>query len=167
MKTLLFLLLFTSMAHAQLFQFLVTERAFGDFSAAVVIDPYASYKEKGLNIGVELDLQCYPIYIRPSLTNFAALEDGYTDFTLALGPNFALGRFNQIRYYSGIRMGLIWREGAVPHPTAGFEAGINYQPFNKKIYYGLRATYDRRGDSEFYDGPKWRESGFILVGFRF
>jgi len=163
------MVLCSSNARAQFtpFQLLETENTFGNFNMAVVIDPVASVKENGLNIGIEFEAQCKPIYIRTSLTNFAALKDGYTDFTLALGANFTTNRFNTVRYYSGIRYGLIKRGNNPLYPTAGFEAGINYAPFNQSIYYGIRAAYDFRGDSEFYDGETWEHSGYVLIGLKF
>jgi hypothetical protein len=153
------------MAHAQLFRFYEPDPAYAEVGIAFVVDPYASYKEKGLNFGFELELKCEPIYIRPSLTFFPALKDGYTEFNVAVGPNFALGNFDQFRYYTGIRMGLILRNQVI-YPTAGFEGGINYQPWRSKVYYGIRATYDRRGDAVFYDGEPWEYSGYVLLGLK-
>jgi len=157
----IFLLLSTLISYSQsLFRFAENESTFGDLSAAIVIDPNASIKESGLNIGVELEAQIKPIYIRTSITNFSALKDGYTDFTLSLGLNFSLDDKNVYRYYSGIRYGLIKRLEIFP--TAGIECGFNYQPFISNVYYGMRCTYDYRSDAELY-----RQSGYVLIGVKF
>jgi hypothetical protein len=52
------------------------------------------------------------------------------------------------------------------YPTAGLEAGIDYN-INDKISLGLRTTYDKRTDFMIYNAPQvMRQSGFIKLGFK-
>ena len=34
-------------------------------------------------------------------------------------------------------------------------------------FIGIRSTYDKRGDADFYDGDDWRYSGFVRLGIKF
>lgn len=154
------MLLITSVAFSQS-QFRLNEMEY--FATSVVIDPGASIKENGLNIGAEIEYNG-AVYVRASVTTFAALKDRYTDTTGAFGVNFTSGYFEKIRYYTGIRGGFIHR--AATHPTAGFEAGIDVM-ISDSVFIGIRSTYDRRGDADFYDGDQWRYSGFVKLGVKF
>jgi hypothetical protein len=134
------------------------------FAVSVLVDPSASYKEKGLCIGLEIETVS-EVYVRASVTNFSALKDGYTDFTGAFGLSFTSGYFESIRYYAGGRLGLISRKAIFP--TAGVEAGIDFK-LTEKVFVGLRSTYDYRSDFEFYDYPnEMRYSGFLKIGYKF
>jgi len=134
------------------------------FAVSVVVDPSASYKEKGLCIGVEIET-VRQVYVRASITNFSALKDGYTDFTGAFGLSFTSGYFERVRYYAGGRLGLIYRTEI--YPTAGIEAGIDVM-LSDTFFVGVRSSYDYRSDFEFYDYPnEMRYSGFIKAGFKF
>lgn len=133
------------------------------FTASVVIDPGASIKEKGLNIGAEIEYVGF-LYTRLSVTSFAALEDGYTDTTGSIGLSFTSGYFENVRYYVGGRLGFIYRKGT--YPTSGFEAGIDFK-LTDSTFVGLRSTYDYRSDWAFYSAdPGMRYSGFIRAGVR-
>ena len=96
------------------------------------------------------------IYIRPQI-HYAALTDGYLETAAAIGLNFNYNRWN---YKSGIKLGVINR--AATYPLFAVEAGIEYH-ITEKIAIGLRASYDRRGDADFYDGNDWvyNSQGFI------
>jgi hypothetical protein len=134
------------------------------FNIGVVVDPYASIKEHGLNIGLEIEYVGL-VYTRASITSFTVLKHGYTDFIGAFGINFTSGMWEKFRYYTGGRLGLI-RRASNMYPTAGLEAGIDYN-INDKISLGLRTTYDKRTDFMIYNAPQvMRQSGFIKLGFK-
>lgn len=160
MKQLIILLLITSFTYAQS-NFRLNKEEY--FTTAVVIDPNASIKEKGLNIGGEIEY-VGSIYVKASVTNFAVLQDNYTDVTGSAGLSFTSGYFEKIRYYAGGRLGLIRR--AATYPTMGVEAGIDVM-ISDIAFIGIRSTYDKRGDADFYDGDDWRYSGFVRLGIKF
>ena len=89
------------------------------------------------------------IYIRPQI-HYAALKDGYLEISSGIGYNLA---YNSWNYKGGIKLGFINR--AATYPLFAFEAGVEYH-ITDKIGIGLRASYDARGDVDFYDGNKWR-----------
>jgi len=133
------------------------------FNFAVVIDPSASIKESGLQIGAEIEYNG-TIYTRASITSFAALEGGYVDFIGAAGLNFTSGMWEQIRYYAGLRAGIISR-GGNGYPTLGTEIGIDY--VIGSLVLGVRMTRDKRGDFSFYNEPsEMRNSGFVKIGVK-
>lgn len=134
------------------------------FNLAVVIDPSASIKENGFNIGAELEY-VGSVYTRASITSFSTLNGGYLDFIGAVGVNFTSGMWEEFRYYAGLRAGIIARESN-GYPTAGIEAGIDYV-INEKWVIGIRATRDKRGDFSFYgEEPEMRNSGFVKIGWK-
>jgi hypothetical protein len=133
------------------------------FNVAVVLDPNASLKEKGLNIGAEIEY-VGAVYVKASVTSFAVLQDGYVDTTGSFGLSFTSGYFEKIRYYVGGRLGLIHRKAT--YPTAGVECGIDFM-VTDDIFMGIRSTYDYRSDFEFYDWHnEMRYSGFIRLGVK-
>ena len=135
-----------------------------DFTISIIIDPRASFKEKELFIGGEIEYSG-AIYTRVGISNFAVLEDGYTEIIGGIGLNFSSGYFEKFRYYTGIRLGIIKRQSV--NPTAGFEAGMDFM-ISDNLFIGIRATYDYRSDFKFYDYPnEMRGSGFIRVGTKF
>jgi hypothetical protein len=135
------------------------------FNFGVVIDPYASFKENGLNIGAEIEYSGL-VYTRASITSFSTLNGGYLDLIGAFGVNFTSGMFERFRYYAGGRLGFIKRSGST-YPTVGLEAGIDYC-ITDNVFVGLRATYDKRSDFEFYGEPsEMRKSGYVKLGFKF
>lgn len=158
MKWLLILLATTVSLQAQ---FRINTTEFQQIS--LVMDPYASYKENGLNIGLEIE-NVRMLYERFSITNFSALNNGYTDLIGALGLSFTRGIWEKTRFYAGGRLGVIIRNGT--HPTAGIECGIDTNLW-EAMSIGLRATRDYRSDMEFNDGVnQWRNSGYIRLTFK-
>lgn len=161
MKKLILLLLISASASAQ---FRIQDSDQEYFIVSSTVDPNASRKEHGLNIGAEIEYSGR-LYVRASVNRFEALKDGYTDFIGAIGVNFTSGHFGDWRYYSGIRLGAIKRKRA--NATAGAEIGIDYM-ISDNFFAGLRGTLDYRSDFEFYDYPNQiRPSGFIRIGLRF
>ena len=160
MKTILLLLIFPVLLIAQGLKLKDTE----DFTISIITDPRASFKEGGLFIGGEIEYSG-AIYTRVGVSNFAVLKDGYTEIIGGIGVNFSSGYFDTVRYYTGIRLGVIKRQSA--NATAGLEAGIDFK-LGDKSFIGLRATYDYRSDQEFYDYPNHMiGSGFIRIGTKF
>ena len=131
----------------------------------VILDPYSSIKDKGLNIGVEIDYTEDAIYVHTGVQNFAVIEGGWTNWVTGFGFNLYGGIFDQVRFYSGVRGGFIFR-GGYTYPTAGIEGGVDYW-ISQSISLGLRASYDRRSDFIFWGGqPEYRPSGMIKLGFK-
>jgi hypothetical protein len=162
MRTIILFLLLTSFTYAQT-GFRINKKE--TFNASIVLDPHASMKERGLNIGAAIEYSG-TIYTRASITSFAKLHGGYTDLTGAIGLNFTSGYFERIRYYLGGRLGVIKREKNT-YPTAGIEAGINVD-LGEVVFVGLRGSYDKRGDFKFYGAPaEMRESTSAVIGFKF
>jgi hypothetical protein len=156
----LILLLAPFLLNAQGFQFKKSE----DFTLSTIIDPGASIKEGGLFIGGEIEYSG-TVYTRLGVANFQVLKDGYTELIGGIGLNFTSGYFEKIRYYTGIRLGVIKRKAA--NATAGLEAGIDFK-IGEKVFIGLRTSYDYRSDFQFYDYPnQMRGSGFIRIGTNF
>jgi len=133
------------------------------FNFSIVVDPSASIEKSGLNIGAEIEYNG-TIYTRASITYFSSLKGGYLDFIGAAGVNFTSGMWEQFRYYSGLRAGIITRESN-GYPTLGIECGIDY--VIGSLVLGIRATRDKRSDFEFYnESSEMRGSGFVKIGFK-
>ena len=161
MKKIILLLLLTSIASAQGIRFGDSKQS----NIGVIIDPYASYKEKGINIGIEIDYRENGLYIHTGIQNFSAIKGGYTEWITAGGANLNIGYFDNLRVYAGPRLGLISRGGSI-YPTAGIESGTDYV-FENGFIIGFRATYDYRSDFEYWGGKaEMRPSGFIKIGFK-
>lgn len=161
MKNLLLLLLLTmSIANSQI--------RLGDSKQSnigVLIDPYASFKEPSINIGAEIDYRENGLYIHTGLQNFSAIKGNYLEWITAGGINLNLGYFDNLRIYTGGRLGLIFRGGEV-YPTFGIEAGTDYV-FESGFIIGFRTTYDYRSDFEYWGGnAEMRGSGYVKIGFR-
>ena len=147
-------------ATAQGFQFKETE----NFTLSTIIDPRASIKEGGLFIGAEIEYSG-KIYTRAGIANFSVLKDGYTEIIGGIGLKFSSGYFENIRYYTGVRLGVIKRKAA--NATAGLEAGIDFK-IGEKAFIGLRTSYDYRSDQAFYDYPNHMiGSGYVRIGTNF
>ncbi|GIZ08352.1 hypothetical protein [Flavobacterium sp. UMI-01] len=135
-----------------------------DFTLSVITDPRASFKESGLFIGAEIEYSG-TIYTRLGISNFSVLQDGYTEAIGGIGLNLTSGYFDNIRYYAGVRLGVIKR--AMTNATAGVEAGIDFK-ISDKAFIGLRTSYDYRSDQKFYDYPNHMVgSGYIRIGTNF
>lgn len=136
------------------------------FTAALVVDPVASVKEQGLNIGAEIGLVSHWGYVRAGLQTFNKLEGGYIDLTGAGGISLRYGHFSPFRFYGGLRLGVIYRE-KYPYPTAGIEGGIDLYTQNNLVL-GVRTTYDHRTDAKYWGGDHYnRLSGFVRIGLKF
>jgi hypothetical protein len=99
------------------------------------------------------------IYIRPQI-HYAALKDGYLETSAGIGYNLAFNRWN---YKAGIKLGLINR--AATYPIFGFEGNLEYH-ITDTIGIGLRASYDKRGDADFYDGQDYVYNSQAFIKFK-
>ena len=155
-----FLILTTSSIYGQI-QFGESKQS----NIGIILDPGASIKEGGLNLGVEIDYVENGLYIHSGIQTFSALSGKYIDWTTAMGVNLKYGYFDNYKIYAGGRLGLINRGGNT-YPTAGIECGFDYI-FDNGLMIGLRATDDYRSDFEFWGGKaEFRRSGFLKIGFR-
>ena len=109
--------------------------------------------------GVELQAEfSNGIYVRPQI-HFADLEDGYLETSAGIGYNLAYNRWN---YKAGVKLGLINRDAT--YPIIGVEANLEYH-ITDTIGIGLRASYDKRGDADFYDGNSWQYNSQCYLKF--
>lgn len=133
------------------------------FEVSTFGDVGASFKERGLDIGIEAGYNGV-IYAKVQLESFAALEGGYLSIGGAVGKVFQQWEWQE---YIGVRLiPAVFRAGTSV-PIIGFESGLNWD-FMPNAFVGLRTTADYRYDSEILDSgtAKWRVSGFIKIGFR-
>jgi hypothetical protein len=166
MKKLLLAILFVSMtASAQ--QFGQSEY----FTASIYVDPAGSVKENGINLGSEIELVNYGMYVKAGFQSFDALTGGYMDLTGAGGVNVTWGIFEEVRTYAGIRLGFIKRGYKVndpqTYPLFGLEGGVDYS-VTDNFFVGLRSTYDYREDFIWSgSNEEYQFSGFVRAGFKF
>jgi len=136
------------------------------FTFSVGIDPTATIERKSPNLVAEIELVEKAFYIKAGVQILPALEGGYFDYTGAAGFNLETGLFNEFRYYGGVRLGVIKRE-SYSYPLFGFEGGLDYN-ISESVFIGLRATYDKRTDFEFWGGEtENRLSCFGRLGVKF
>lgn len=158
-KLLLIALLITSLSYAQGLKFNDNEST----NISISIEPYSSYKESSLNATFEFEYICHSIYIKPSVQILPAIN--YIDTAVGLGINLTSGYFNNITYYTGIRLGHIFRKDS-DYPLFGFEGGINFK-LTDKLYIGPRATLDWREDfKDSYAQPEYQFNGSIRILFK-
>jgi len=160
-KTLLLVLLFTTLAKAQDVR----------FKAFTFTDPVATSTD-GFNIGLGIEYQMSVVYFKAQTFVFPDLRGyTYTELTgVPLGFNYH-DRFRNLRAFAGLKLGVILRGGA-PNPTYGGETGIELYPYGESNGFsvGIMLSYDRRTDSKVHDTsiePYFRGSGFITLGYSF
>lgn len=163
MKKLILILLLCNSLFAQKQSFIhFSDKEY--FTISTHIDPFASYKEKGLDIVGEIEYVGF-IYAKMGFESFGALTGGYFDIHGAAGLNLNLGLFDQTRLYAGARMAKVDRNGAF-RINYGLEAGIQ-QRLGEHYFIGLRTTLDKRYDQEIFRWkPENKLSGFITFGYR-
>jgi hypothetical protein len=113
--------------------------------------------------GVEFDAEfSNNIYVRPQI-HYADLKDGYLETSAGIGYRLPLERLS---LKSGVKLGFIKR--ASSYPLLGIEGAIEYL-ITDKISLGLRGSYDKRGDADFYEGKDmvWNSQGYIKFGLNF
>jgi len=147
MKKLLLLLLFTAISNAQ-----------DRYSIQLATDNVI-FQKHILYAGIEFQAEfSNHIYIRPQI-HFAALKDGYLETSSGIGYNVSFNRWN---YKAGVKLGVINR--AATYPLLAVECAIEYH-FTDKFGIGLRGSYDKRGDAEFYDGQYYVYNSQFYIKF--
>src|SRR5690606_12393911 len=140
---------------------------FGDaegFAASLYVDPGASIKEKGLDIGADIEYQG-AVFVKAGIESFAELPGNYFDIHAAVGPRFTIGEKERITLYTGLRGGIVWRNGA-HNPIGGFEGGIDYL-LPSGIFVGVNGSYIYRGDMKAMQWPEiWRENFYLRIGYK-
>ena len=91
------------------------------------------------NFTTEIELVENAFYVKTGIQVNPGLVGGYIDYAGAIGFNLTSGIFENIRYYGGIRLGTIIRNGN-GYPLFGYETGFNVD-ITDKIFIGLRSTY--------------------------
>jgi len=135
------------------------------FAASLYVDPGASIKESGLDIGIDIEYNG-PVYVRAGFESFAELPGGYFDVHGSLGPRFTIGEKERIAMYLGGRVGVAWRNGAGGNAIGGFEGGAEYT-FPSGIFLGVNGSYMYRGDMKAMQWPEiWRENFYLKFGYR-
>lgn len=147
-------LLIWGISNAQALRFNESEST----NITISVDPGGSIKEGGLNFSGDLEHVSGWKYVKIGFQSFGALKGGYLDVAGGMGINLTRGYFDQVRFYSGIRLGHI-RRGSNGYPLFGTEAGINYK-VSKKVSIGVSGLYDYRSDFK-YSGANedWQFSG--------
>jgi len=158
MKKLL-LLLMCNIGLAQQLDFCDTEYT----TISVTIEPNSSIKEKSLNATFEFQYSCHWLYIKPSVQILPSIN--YVDTAVGLGILLDKGYYQDLIFYSGIRLGYIHR--GVTYPLFGFEGGFDRKITNN-VYIGLRATYDWRTDFEFSQADaEYQFNGGVKLTYKF
>src|SRR5690554_2405905 len=80
------------------------------FAASLYVDPGASIKENGLDIGIDIEYNG-AIFARAGFESFADLPGNYSDIHAAVGPRFTIGEKERLALYTGFRGGVVWRNG--------------------------------------------------------
>jgi len=100
--------------------------------------------------------------------SFADMDTNYLDIIGKGGVNFHLFSYERIRYYSGARLGLMYRDfGNKNHfyPLVGGEVGFDwYLNWRKTVALGVRYYIDYREDQkeQFYGDYDAYERGFLV-----
>lgn len=148
--------------------FVTAQFRFGDaeaFAASLYVDPGASLKEKGLDIGIDIEYDG-AVFVKAGFESFEALQGGYFDVHGAVGPRFTIGREERLALYIGGRVGVAWRNGAHGNAIGGAEGGAEYT-FPSGIFVGVNGSYIYRGDMKAMQWPEiWRENFYLKVGYR-
>lgn len=158
-KLILLALLATSLCQAQF-----VKKEYTQLSAWV--DPVATVKESGPQLGVDIQKIMRWGWVSASVSHFGKLEPSYTDFVASGGINFNLFNFEPLRYYTGPRLGFMFR-GGHGYPLAGGVIGadwtISKPNTSTKIAIGARAWIDYREDQkqQFYGDYSAYERGLI------
>lgn len=135
------------------------------FAASLYIDPGASQKENGLDIGADIEYQG-AIYAKLGVESFEALPGNYFDIHAAVGPRITIGQQERISIYAGLRGGVVYRY-ANPNPILGFEFGTDYV-FKGGLFIGLNASTMKRGDIEklYNESDFWRGNFYARIGYK-
>ncbi|AUP81244.1 hypothetical protein [Flavivirga eckloniae] len=131
---------------------------------SLFIDP--TITDSGFQIGGEIQKIMHWGYASVGASTYNGFEVAYTDLIGTLGINFNLFNNNEIRYYSGFRLGIIWRE-TNPFPMVGGVVGgdIRLSKFyaKTKFHIGIRLWTDYREDQkdQFYGDASGYKKGWL------
>lgn len=156
-KIIVVLLLVSSIANAQFIDKDYTQ-------ISVFIDP--TITDNGFQIGGEIQKIMHWGYASIGASTYNGFDVSYTDLIGTVGINFNLLNNDIVRYYSGFRLGLIWRETS-PYPAVGGVLGLDIRlsKFYSKTqcHIGVRLWVDHREDqkSQFYGDYSGYKKGWI------
>lgn len=142
------------------------ETRFGAFVDAFGEPPNGGNgRQKGLFFTAIMDYG----YIEISTSNFSQLENGYNDIVFSGGLNFHLFNYENIRYFTGLRLSPCVYRGRDRHELIGGVIGFDYLITNRnkdfKIYLGAMIFVDHSEDLE--DGKGYRHSKYYDGGVIF
>ena len=185
MKTtiLVFVMLLGLQAPAQFISF--PENDYTQFS--IWTDPVAWEKEGGPQIGLKLTKVMRWGWIAASVSHFEALTPPYSDVVGSGGVNLHLFNYDPVRYYTGLRLGFLFRHdpnGKIyVYGLAGWTWGVEWRLSRPdaptRIHIGAGYYIDYRADQhdQFYgdsgayepgfltDNPLLQENGFLEITF--
>jgi hypothetical protein len=109
--------------------------------------------------GIEFDAEfSNNIYIKPQI-HYADLRDGYLETSCGIGYRLPLERLS---FKSGVKIGLIHR--AATYPILAIEGAVEYL-ITEKLAIGLRGSFDKRGDADFYEGKDVVYNSQVYIKF--
>jgi hypothetical protein len=136
------------------------------FTCSAFGSPTTSINKTDFNFGIDIELVSYAKYVRLGINRIENIESNYTYLIGSFGLNLTSGYFDKLRYYLGLRSGLINRNKGM-YPTTGIECGIDFD-LTEDLYVGFKATYDYRSDKVAISLPKkWEESTCFRIGYAF
>ena len=134
------------------------------FLISTHVDVGASIEENGMNQVLEFEYTGAFGYVKGGFEYFLGTPvTDYYEWHSAFGFNIVSGYNELFRFYSGIRLGRIYRPDYGEAAFYGFELGGTIK-LNNNLRLGLRATTDKRFDQDLLNDPIfWRNSGFITM----
>lgn len=138
--------LFSLIAHSQIISFPDQDR----LQIGLWTDP--TFTDQGAQFGIDVTGVLRWGFVGVSTSTYPNLGNvGYADLVGQLGVNFHVAQFTPIRYYTGLRLGKIFR-GSGGYPLAGALFGLDVclsRPEAKvKLYVGVKLWVDYREDQE-------------------
>lgn len=138
-----------------------------EFSKIAIIQSPGSWDD-GFSIGIQYEHENSLIYYGGELYVFPNLHNmSYYHLIGRFGVNFCW--IENIRTYTGVRGGLINREGSFGYALLGAEAGIDWFIFKRIMFIGVSAIIDEKTDSKRWgrDDSHTVKSGIVRIGITF
>lgn len=134
------------------------------FLISTHVDVGASIEENGINQVLEFEYAGGLGYVKAGFEYFLGIPvTDYYEWHGALGFHMVSGYNELLRFYSGVRLGRIYRPEYGAAAFYGFELGGTIK-LNNNLRLGLRVTTDKRVDQELLNDPIfWRNSGFVTM----
>ena len=123
------------------------------------VDP--TFTDIGAQVGVEITKELLGGWVSGSISYYEALTPDYKDIVASGGINFHLFNYDGIKYYTGPRVGFVFRDtDFVFHALVGAVAGFDIK-ITPTIRAGARVWVDYRTDqhNDFYGDSDAFESG--------